>query len=299
MTAPVALPRDVSRAVRVTVPAAEAELAADALWQAGAVAIEERAAPGGTVVLVAGGPAGGGGAGPGRDGTERLLAAAAGRWPAEVEEVDLGAALDAWRAFARPVRVGRRLVVRPPWVPASAGGGDVGRSEVTIDPGRAFGSGAHPSTRLALAALDGQVAGGERVLDVGCGSGVLAVAALALGAAAALAVDVDPAALAATRANADRNGVAAALATAATVDAAPAGRHDLVVANMLLPQLVALAPQVAAAVAPGGTVVLSGLLVDQLPGALAAYGAAGLAPVAGEEGGHVEDGWVALSLRPA
>jgi ribosomal protein L11 methyltransferase len=258
------------------------------------VAIEERAgAPGrGDVVLVAG-PA------PGGD-PAALLAAVAPRWPAELVAVDLDAALDAWRAHARPVVVGERLVVRPPWVEAPTGRdrGDRGEGgvdlviDLVIDPGRSFGSGAHPSTRLVLAALAESVGGGERVLDVGCGSGVLAVAALVLGASTAVGVDIDPAAVAAMRANAARNGVADRLSVADGVGEVT-GAYDLVVANMLLPELVAVAPTVGGAVASGGTVVLSGLLVGRRGDLLAAYRAVGLAPVASA----TDEGWLALTLR--
>jgi ribosomal protein L11 methyltransferase len=303
----------VSEAVRVAVPAAQAELAADALWQAGAAAIEEQ--PG---VLIAA-------LGDGGD-PAPLVAAVAGRWRAEVVTVDLDGALDAWRPHARAVTVGDRLVVRPPWVdpgvapgaaPVGAGPVDVamdvvidGAVDVVIDPGRAFGHGAHPSTRLVLAALVDLVGGGERVLDVGCGSGVLAIAALALGAGQAVAVDVDPAAVAATRANAARNAVADRLAVLASLDdlddlpdgagdlhggADRAGGYDLVVANMLLPDLVAVAPTIARALAPGGAVVASGLLADQRGALLAAYDRAGLA--AHDE--RADDGWLAVTLRAA
>jgi ribosomal protein L11 methyltransferase len=272
----------VSRQVRVAVPAAESELAADALWQAGAVAIEEQ--PGG---LVAGVDEG--------DDPAPLLAAVSGRWPAELVEVDIDAALDAWRAHARAVTVGRRLVVRPPWVdpPAEARDGPA-RVDVVIDPGRAFGHGAHPSTRLALATLDDLVGGGERVLDIGCGSGVLAIAALALGARSAVAVDVDPAALAACRANAARNGVGDRVTVVDAVDRVPPAAYDLVVANMLLPELVAVAPLVAARLA-GGAAVLSGVLDGQRAELVAACAAAGLA-VRSE---RADAGWVALSLAAA
>lgn len=266
-----------SLAVHVAVPDGDADLAADALWQAGAAAIEER--PG---LLVAG--AAGGDPAP-------LLAAVAGRWPAEVVVVDLDAALDAWRRHAMAVAVGDRLVVRPPWV-ASPGSGPV---EVVIDPGRAFGHGAHPSTRLVLAALDGLIAGGERVLDVGCGSGVLAIAALALGAGTAVGVDIDPAAVAATRDNAVRNGVAGrleVLGPAADL-AGAAGPFDLVLANMLLHDLVGVAPGVAGRLAPGGAVAVSGVLAGQRGDLVAAYRAAGLAPVAE----RAEDGWSGVILR--
>lgn len=282
-----------TRAVRVSVTSADAELAADALWQAGAVAIEEQSG-----VLIAGTAD--------RGDPTRLLAAVAGRWPAELVTVDLDAALDAWRAHARPVVVGERLVVRPPWTERPIGAED-GRLDVVIDPGRAFGHGAHPSTRMVLAALDELVRGGERVLDVGCGSGVLAIAALALGAARAVGVDIDPAAVAATRANAERNGVADRLTVAggaiAAVDAVDAaagvqasGAFDLVVANMLAHELVAAAPTVGRAARPGGRVVLSGLLVDQGDAVLAAYAPHGLGRDAGVASRR-EDGWLALTLR--
>lgn len=262
--------------VEVTVPAAEAELAADALWAAGAVAVEERVAAPATTVLVAA-------TGDGSPGA--LLAAVAGRWPAAAAPVDVDAALDAWRAHARPVEVGARLRVRAPWLPP----GSRDRVEVVIDPDRAFGSGAHASTRLALAALDGLVAGGETVLDVGCGSGVLALAALALGAAAATGVDVDPAARAATAANAGRNALAGRLTVAAAI---PAGRrYDLVVANMLLADLVALAPRLTAAVSPGGALVLSGVLAGQWASLAGAY------PAGPPESERVDEGWLALTLR--
>lgn len=281
-----------SAAVRVAVPDAEAELAADALWQAGAAAIEER--PG---VLLAGTDEG---VDPGA-----LLAAVVDRWPAEVVVVDLDGALDAWRAHARAVVVGRRLVVRPPWVAPPDeppderdGRGDAvdldRRVDVVIDPGRAFGHGGHPSTRLVLAALDDLVQGGERVLDVGSGSGVLAIAALALGAASAVAVDTDPAAVAVTLDNAARNDVADRLVAGDDLTAVEGG-FDLVVANLLLPQHAAVAPPVAEALAPGAAAVVSGALTSQRDEIVACYADEGLVVPAGSE--RLEDDWLALTLR--
>ena len=269
--------------VRVRLPsAADVDLAADALWRAGAVAIEEREASEG-LVLIAGVAAGGD--------TEPLLAAVAGRWPAELVPVDLDAAVDAWRDHARLVEVGDRLVVRPPWARPSPRAS--GRIELVIDPGRAFGSGAHPSTRLALAALERSLVGDARVLDAGCGSGVLAIAALRLGASRATGIDVDPAALDATRRNAERNGVLDRLSVSdASVDhvAATRGPFELVLANMLLPQLVALAGPLRAALAPGATLVLSGVLTEQRRPLLAAY--APLEPAAEQ----ADEGWLAVTF---
>ena len=265
----------------------DAELAADALRQAGAAAVEERAVPGG--MLLVGAFADGGDPAP-------LLAAVAGRWPAEAVPVDPRAALDAWRPYARAVTAGR-VTVRAPWVPpdpspsdAGAGALGAGAIELVVDPGRAFGSGSHASTRLALAALGDVVRGGERVVDVGCGSGVLAVAALALGAAGALATDVDPEALAATRANAERNGVADRLRVVPALADIPPGEADVVVANILAPVLVELAPAVTALLASGGTLVLSGFLTARRPGVVAAY------PALEERATAAEDGWSAVVL---
>ena len=258
----------------------DAELAADALRQAGAAAVEERAVPGG--MLLVGALADGGDPAP-------LLAAVAGRWPAEAVPVDPRAALDAWRPYARAVTAGR-VTVRPPWVPPGPSPSDAGAIELVVDPGGAFGSGSHASTRLALAALGDVVRGGERVVDVGCGSGVLAVAALALGAAGALATDVDPEALAATRANAERNGVADRLRVVPTLADIPPGEADVVVANILAPVLVELAPAVTALLASGGTLVLSGFLTARRPGVVAAY------PALEERATAAEDGWSAVVL---
>jgi ribosomal protein L11 methyltransferase len=269
--------------VRLAVPAADADVAADTMWQAGAIAIEERDAPTG-LVLVAG-------VAPGAD-IGRLLAAVDRRWPAEVVAVDIDAALDAWKPLARAVRTGDRLVVRPPWVPASSAGGAV---EIVIDPGRAFGSGAHASTRLALAALERLVGGGERVLDAGCGSGVLGIAALALGAAEVVGVDHDPAAIAASRANATRNRVGDRFtASDRPLDEVTAtdGPFDLVVANLLLPDLLALSPALGAALTAEGSLAVSGVVVDQRRPVVAAATRSGLVPV-GEE---AAEGWLAVTF---
>jgi SAM-dependent methyltransferase len=270
--------------VMVAVPAGvEAEVAADALWRAGAAAIEERDTP--TGILLVAGVAPGAAIG-------RLLAAVDRRWPAELVAVDVGGALDAWRAFARAVRVADRIVVRPPWLPADPRGGTL---DVVIDPGRAFGSGAHASTRLALVALERMVSGGERVLDAGCGSGVLGIAALALGAAEAVGVDHDPEAVAAARANAARNQVGDRFTvTALPVDEVVAadGPFDMVVANLLLPDLLVLAPALGAALGPGGSLVVSGVLVDQRAPVVAAATMLGVVTV-GEE---ASDGWLAVTF---
>jgi ribosomal protein L11 methyltransferase len=162
-----------------------------------------------------------------------------------------------------PVEIGARLWIGPTWHRPPPG-----RAAVQLDPGLAFGTGTHPTTRLVLAFLEQCIGGGERVLDYGCGSGILAIAALRLGAASARGVDIDPQALVAARANAMQNSVAAQFA-------APGGEAgfdaDVVVANILANPLIALAPLLAHAIRPGGHAVLSGILRDQQAEVARAY----------------------------
>ncbi len=157
-----------------------------------------------------------------------------------------------------PIRAGARVWIVPHWCePPDAEDAIV----VRLDPGLAFGTGSHPSTRLALTWLERTVRGGERVLDYGCGSGILSLAALRLGAAAATAVDLDPLALEACGANAHLNGVAvrALLPSALQPEA-----FDVVVANILAGPLIALAPELAAHARSGSRLALSGILASQV-----------------------------------
>lgn len=134
---------------------------------------------------------------------------------------------------------------------------------VTLEPGLAFGSGSHPTTAMCLDWLAGLDLAGCRVLDWGCGSGILAIAALALGARSATAVDIDPQALQATADNARSNGVAERLQVVHPDGHAPAGRYDVVVANILANTLINLAPTLASHCRSGGRVALSGILGEQ------------------------------------
>jgi len=156
----------------------------------------------------------------------------------------------------RPIQVSRRLWVVPSWhLPP-----DPSAINLTIDPGLAFGTGTHPTTRLCLAWLDANLRGGETVLDYGCGSGILAIAALRLGASNARGVDIDPAALLAARRNAMQNQVTVEFETAGCVVTEPA---DIVLANILANPLKLLAPLLAHATRGGGRIVLSGILEPQ------------------------------------
>ncbi|HLM54033.1 MAG TPA: 50S ribosomal protein L11 methyltransferase [Pseudoxanthomonas sp.] len=180
----------------------------------------------------------------------------------------------AWIDQFQPMRFGRRTFIVP-WnhdLPAEARGGDA--AVVRLDPGLAFGSGTHPTTALCLRWLDrlgdeGRLEGAS-VLDFGCGSGILALAALKLGAARATGVDNDPQALIATADNAQRNAVAGRLHVHLPDDE-PAATYPVAVANILASALEALAATLAARVAPGGRIALSGILHGQEDALLAQY----------------------------
>lgn len=181
-----------------------------------------------------------------------------------------------------PIRISDRLWIVPSWAQAP----DPDALNLVLDPGLAFGTGSHPSTRLCLQWLQRTVRGGERVLDYGCGSGILAIAALRLGAGAALGVDVDPQALPAARANAARNRVDARFIDTET---APDFQADLVVANILANPLILLAPLLAGYAGKGGRIALSGILEAQTQQLIAAY-----APWFALRVGAAHEGWALL-----
>ncbi len=156
-----------------------------------------------------------------------------------------------------PIRISERLWIVPTWHEP----GNPDAVNIVLDPGLAFGTGSHPTTRLCLRWLDANIHGGETVLDYGCGSGILAIAALKLGAARAVGVDVDSQAVIASRDNALANGVKNA--QFCLPDKAPQGSYDVVVANILTNPLRMLAPLLANAARQGGQIVLSGILEEQ------------------------------------
>jgi ribosomal protein L11 methyltransferase len=243
-------------ALVVSVPAVEAELASDALWALGVVAIEERdsviptqdhlvelwTSLGDDVAAV-----------------RRATGGFPARWRWRLIEVDEAVA-DTWRVHAVPTWVETDLVVCPAWVsfdpPADV-------QVIRIEPGATFGLGDHPTTVLALRALRHTVFDGATVLDVGCGSGVLAVAAALFGAARVDAIDVSPAAPAITDQNAAANGVAGAVSASTTALADVDGPYDVVVANILAPTLIELAPQLQRVTSPSGVLIISGVLADR------------------------------------
>jgi ribosomal protein L11 methyltransferase len=200
---------------------------------------------------------------------------------------------EAWKSHFPVLRVGRRLVIRPTWRRHRRQPGDV---VLSLDPGMAFGTGLHPTTRLCLAALEtladeGRLAsGGGRVLDVGCGSGILAIAAGKLGARDLLGVDTDPIAVESTLANARLNGLTRRIR--ARQGSVPTGERpfDLVLANLIASLLVQLAPDLRSELAPAGRILASGIFRDREGDVVGAFRAAGL-----EIGRRwAEEDWVAL-----
>ncbi|RNF82260.1 50S ribosomal protein L11 methyltransferase [Montanilutibacter psychrotolerans] len=180
----------------------------------------------------------------------------------------------AWMDQYAPLQFGHRTWIVPWNHPLPEGADAADAAVVRLDPGLAFGSGTHPTTALCLQWLDGLadegVLRGARVLDFGCGSGILALAALKLGADSALGIDNDPQALLATHDNAERNGVGDRLAVCLPGDETPA-TYPVVVANILASALIALADTLAARVAPGGRIALSGILAGQEDEVLLSY----------------------------
>ena len=168
------------------------------------------------------------------------------------------------QAQFEPIRISDKLWIVPTWAAAP----DPDAVNLVLDPGLAFGTGSHPSTRLCLQWLERLIRGGERVLDYGCGSGILAIAALRLGAGAALGIDVDPQALTTAQENARRNRTGARFVNTET---APDFQADLVVANILANPLILLAPLLAGYAAKGGRIALSGILEAQAGEVVVAY----------------------------
>ena len=196
----------------------------------------------------------------------------------------------AWRAHHKVMRVGPRSWVYPPWEPKPSG------VAVAIDPGMAFGTGSHPTTALCLEACDELLAArpGADLLDVGTGSGVIALLAAKLGAGRVVGTENDPVALDVARGGAALNGIAKGRIEWRLEDPeAVPGQFGIVIANILLNTLEELAPQIAGKVAPGGILVLSGLLSAQGDAAERAYLAQGLRT----RGRKEREGWIRVELE--
>jgi ribosomal protein L11 methyltransferase len=182
-----------------------------------------------------------------------------------------------------PIRVSGRLWIVPTWHQPP----DPQAINLILDPGMAFGTGSHPTTRLCLEWLERTVSPGDSILDYGCGSGILAIAAAKLGACEVLGVDIDKQAVSAARNNAEANGVSARFDDSANDIK---GQFTIVVANILSNPLKALAPAICSHLSPGGKLALSGILVEQTDDLIESY-----SPYATLHVADSRDGWVCLA----
>jgi ribosomal protein L11 methyltransferase len=279
----------------VDVPDDEADEAAALLFELGAEGVEQRDATTlaqggspGTTTLVA------------SFGTHALAEAAVTTldptWSPRVSELVGDAWRDEWKKYFVPFRLTERVTIRPPWEPYTPT--DPAELVLELEPGRAFGTGLHPTTALvarAMEALSGEIFAhrAASMLDVGTGSGILALIALLLGAQTARAIDIDPDAVALARENASRNGLEARL----HVDASPLetldASYDLVAANIEASVLVAMSGALARRLRPGGALVLSGILEQRAAEVRRAFASFELATSV------AEGEWTALVLRGA
>ncbi|MCX7799819.1 MAG: 50S ribosomal protein L11 methyltransferase [Fimbriimonadales bacterium] len=164
---------------------------------------------------------------------------------------------EAWKRFFRPFRVGERLVIRPSWEPFQLSPGDV---EVVIDPGQAFGTGDHPTTRLCLRLLADRDWTGLSVADVGCGSGILGISAAKLGAACVVGVDIEAGSVEIASANARRNGVRAEWLVGDAFEPLLGRSFDAAFSNIISAVLIRIAPDAARCLRPGGLWIVSGVI---------------------------------------
>ena len=200
----------------------------------------------------------------------------------------------AWMKFFQPTQISPRVAVGPPWDPPPAPPGGLA---ITIEPGMAFGTGTHETTRLCARLLDELLDGQKTLLDVGCGSAILSMVAAGLGVEKVLGIDIDATAVGVARENIEKNGFTPEqieLSTTPLAELATRGdRFDLVVANILAPILIALRPGLLATVAPGGSLLLSGIPEIQLEEVRTAFTEPGFE----EQDTRIDGEWAALFLR--
>lgn len=253
--------------VTIRVPPEQLELAQLRLWELGATGLEERdqttivrePAPGASVVIAAF---------PDQATAQQALAQIRDEYEAEIIYVPREDWATEWRRGFGAQRIGKRLLLHPSWESVVSRPGDV---VITLDPENAFGSGDHETTRLVLQLLDERVRGGENVLDVGCGSGVLSIAAVLLGAASAVGTDIDPDAVAVAQRNADLNAATDDVRFSNEPLSEISGLYDIVLANIETRVLVHMPGDLQARLAPGGVLILSGILRTERQELLAAY----------------------------
>lgn len=203
-----------------------------------------------------------------------------------------------WRQYYQPIEVGERLVVVPEWLDAPADG----RLPLRLDPGLIFGTGSHATTRMCLAALEHCAAAGRTVLDLGCGSGILGIGALKLGASHVTAVDIDSNAAAIAERNFERNGVPSAEVLAGNVltdsalrEQVAGRRYDIILANIVADVIREMLPLFAETLAPGGTLLCSGIIAPRAGEITEALESCGFCPT----GAVQENDWVSLTAQRA
>ena len=190
----------------------------------------------------------------------------------ETEGVEQEDWQNGWRKYYHPMDIGSRLAIVPSWQEY-----DTDRVKLILDPGLAFGTGGHETTSLCMEALDERVQGGERVLDIGTGSGILAIAALKLGAAVAEGVDIDPVAVRTAGENAALNGVADKLTVlVGDLSDKASGKYDIITANIVANAIISLAPSVPGLMAEGAAFIASGIIDSRKDEVIAALEKAGL-----------------------
>ncbi|MDE2840333.1 MAG: 50S ribosomal protein L11 methyltransferase [Chloroflexota bacterium] len=200
---------------------------------------------------------------------------------------------NAWKQFYTVLHIGERLVIKPRWQDYDPAPDEI---VIALDPGMAFGTGTHPTTQLCLEALERLPVKGKNVLDVGTGSGILAIAAAALGVGRVDALDMDPIAVSAARDNVAQAGLAGAITVkeGSLPLSDPSLKYDVVLANITAQTLITLAPHLRAAIAPHGRLLACGIIDAKASEVLATFGAEGLTLLNRREAGD----WVLLELEP-
>lgn len=207
---------------------------------------------------------------------------------------------NSWKQYFKPTEIGSRLIVRPSWEPPTVAGE---RVELIVDPSSSFGTGTHATTKMCLLALDEMEFEGKRVLDIGCGSGILACAALLLGAKNSVCCDIEQASMVATAENMARNDIGIGRYTTVMGDILERGEaaaqvrsaepYDIILANIVSDVLIAMAGELESILAPGGSIVLSGIIDERAREVERAFCAAGLAT----ERTQSLEGWTMLLMR--
>lgn len=275
--------------VTVRLEAQEVELAELRLWDLGATGLEQRdqttivrePTPGEVVIIAAFAD---------EASAEHAVEVLCSDYRTELQHIPHQNWATEWRKGFGPQRIGKRILLHPSWQPVEGEPGDV---VLEIDPENAFGSGDHETTRLVLRLLDARVAGGERVLDVGCGSGILSIAAVRLGAVSSTGIDVEEDAVTVSRRNSELNGVAFRASFSTQPLGKVHGLYDLVLANIETHVLIGMSELLQSRMASGATLILSGILNRERDDLLSAYSEMHLEEL-------LEEGeWSACVLRKA